>query len=142
MSFKIFETDQYTLKIREDADYLECTIKEGVTIDEELILETKAVIERYRPDTKFFVLSEGVGFFRITNKARKMTATKEYSSHMAAVAFHTDYISLKLLVDLYNQINKPVVETKLFNDRESAKEWLEKEMNKTKIEIKIANYHQ
>jgi hypothetical protein len=120
---KIFETDKYRLKIHSN-NFLESLIKEDVIIDTKLVLEVKQTIEQYKPGTRFYIFAEGVGFFNMNKEARKLTATKEFSSYMAAVAFFTKNPTLLLLGELYNAINKPAVETRLFTDRDKARRWL------------------
>jgi thiamine pyrophosphokinase len=66
-----------------------------------------------------------VGFYRTSKEARKLSATKEYSDHIAAVAVMTNHISTKLVLDLYLKIDKPVTLTKAFTDRNLALKWLE-----------------
>lgn len=127
MSFIVIDAEEYILKIHED-NFLEFTIKEGVTIDVEVILEAKKIVEEYKPGVKFFVLSEGAGFFNVTMEARKLSATKEFSSHLASIAFYTTNLSLIFLGEMYNNINKPAVRTKIFHSRYSAHEWLKGQM--------------
>lgn len=123
MSFIVIDADEYILKIHDD-NFLEYIIKDGVTLDAKVIHETKQIVEEYKPGVKFFVLAEGEGFFNITKEARELSATREFSSHMAAVAFHTPNPSLMYLGEMYNSMNKLTVTTKIFHSRYNAHEWL------------------
>jgi hypothetical protein len=127
MSVEIIESDGCCMKVHDDG-LLEYTIKEGVEMDTEFILNIKETLEALRPGQKYYCLSDSVGFFNITYEARELSATEEFSSHLAAVAFFTSNYSLQLMGDVYNKINKPVVETKIFADRDSALEWLREQM--------------
>jgi hypothetical protein len=123
MAYQEIESEEYLIRIHDD-NLMECKIKEGVAIDTEFLLKGKKMLEELLPGNKYYLLSEGIGFFSITQEAREMIASPEYSSHLRAVAFYTTNYSLKLLADMYNKINKPVVLTRVFTDRESAMEWL------------------
>ena len=127
MSFIVIEAEEYTLNIHDD-DFLECIIKEGVTVDVRVIEEIKKMIEEYKPGVRFYVLSEGIGFFNITKEAKELSATKEFSNHLAAIAFFTTNLSLIFMGEMYNSINKPAVTTKIFHSRYSAHEWLKTQM--------------
>ena len=132
MLVKVVETEKYILKIYED-NLLEYYVKEGVVIDMSLALEVKKICALYRPNTKFYVFTEGSGFFNVTKEVREAGASKEFSKNMAAVALFTNNPSLLLLGELYNKINKPVVETKIFTNREKAHKWLRSKMEKDQI---------
>lgn len=123
MSFIVIDADEYTLKIHHD-NFLEYIIKDGVTLDARVIHETKQIVEQYKPGVKFFVLAEGEGSFNITPEAKDLSATHEFSSHMAAVAFHTSNLTLIYLGEMYNSMNKLTVKTKIFHSRYNAHEWL------------------
>lgn len=117
------ETDKVILTIHENnfAGYL---IKQDVILDEKAVRETKRILEEFRPGAKYFVLAEGEGFFRVSRKARRLGASRSFSSHLAAVAFYSTNFSLHLLSELYNKIDKPAVVTRAFRDRELAMDWL------------------
>jgi hypothetical protein len=127
MTFISIEAEEYILKIHND-NFLEFIIREEAVLDVRVALEAKKIVEEYRPGIRFYVLAEGMGFFNVTKEARELSACKEYSSHMAAVAFHTTNPSMVFLGDLYNSINKPAVITKVFHSRYSAREWLQERM--------------
>ncbi len=120
---KIIESEHYLIKIH-DNDFTEYMIKDGVMYNESVARHTKNALEKYKKSAKFYVLAEGQNFFRVTKGARKLGADKEFSNHLAAVAFYSTNVSLSLLGELYIKINKPAVTTKLFTNRENAEEWL------------------
>jgi hypothetical protein len=127
MSFISIEADEYILKIHDD-NFLEFIIREDAVLDVRVALEVKKIVEEYRPGVKFYVLAEGMGFFNVTKEARELSASVEFSSHMACVAFHTNNPSVVFLGELYNSINKPAVSTRVFHSRYSAREWLQEKM--------------
>lgn len=128
---QIIETDKYKFTIYSEDAYIEYCIKEGATIEAEDVLEGKRQVTALYPGLKFYVLAEGINFFTLTSEARKVSATAEYSDNTIAIAFYTTNISVFLLGEMYNKINKPVVPTKVFNSRADAKEWLKKQMQQT-----------
>ncbi|HEY0029391.1 MAG TPA: hypothetical protein VGC65_01435 [Bacteroidia bacterium] len=123
MSFIVIDAEEYILKIHDD-NYLEFIIKEGATLDVRVALEAKQIVEEYRPGIKFFVLAEGMNFFNITKEARELSATESFVSQAEAVAFLTTSISMIFLAEMYKNISKPPVKTKIFHTRDNARDWL------------------
>lgn len=132
----VIEHSDYTMRMHDDG-MLEMIIHEGVTIDANFVWGVKAEVESRRPGKKFFVLVKGIGFFNVTSEAREISASRQFSGHMAAVAFYTTNYSLKLLTELYNKINKPVVITRVFGSREPAVEWLRELMKQPKMDYSV-----
>jgi hypothetical protein len=120
---KIFETNKYKLTFH-NINFYEILIKENVTLDVELLLEIKNISENNHLHTKSCILVEGVGFFNVTKEVRELGAEKKFSARAMAVACFFKNPSLLLIGELYNKINKPAVETKMFTNREKAKNWL------------------
>ncbi|MCW3105392.1 MAG: hypothetical protein JWO09_3832 [Bacteroidetes bacterium] len=129
---EIIETDKYTMKIHDQECLLEYIVKEGVKLDVDELLEGKKALTKLRPGVRFFVLAEGIEFFTISKEARDLCATAEYSDNTIAIAFYTPNISLLLMGEMYNKINKPAVPTKIFSQRDTAEEWLREQMKKLK----------
>jgi hypothetical protein len=123
---KVIETAEGITKVY-DNGFLESVVHEGVLIDTPFLEEGKKQLEELGRGRKFYVLSEGAGHFRITRKARSLSASREYSSHLAAIAILTSHLSIKLMVDLYNKLDKPPVTTKSFTKREDAINWLKQQ---------------
>jgi len=119
---KTIEAPEGITRVYENG-YLESFITEDAYIDVPFLIEGKKQLEETGLK-KFYVISEGAGFFRISKAARQLSASKEYSSHLAAVAVITSHVSTRLIVDLYHKIDKPVVPTKAFTDRNLARKWL------------------
>ncbi|MGZ4078514.1 MAG: DUF7793 family protein, partial [Bacteroidia bacterium] len=106
MKYEIIETEKCVIKIYSETPYLEYSIKEGASINEEDVLEYKKKVVNLRPGTKFYVLAEGIEFFTISQKAREICATKKFSDNTIAIAFYSTNISVLLLGEMYNKINK------------------------------------
>jgi hypothetical protein len=124
---KTFETDSYRMAVHDDY-FVEFVVKGDILFNAEHLRESKEMLLMNYPGKKFFVLFVGEEFFQVTKEARELAASKEFSSHLAAVALHTKNFSLRLLGDLYMKINKPNAPTKFFSDREAAIEWLREKM--------------
>jgi hypothetical protein len=125
MAYEIIETAKYIMKVHDDC-FIEYKIKEGANIDAYDVIEGKKEVVKLWPGTLFYVLAEGVEFFTMTREARAICASPVYADNTIAIAFYTTNVSVWLLGEMYNKINKPVVPTKIFNNRESALEWLNK----------------
>lgn len=103
-------------------------INEGVVLDTPYLITGKKSLLQLGLDKKFYVLAESNGFFRTTRKARQLSASREYSDHIAAVAIVTNHQFVALVADMYFLIDKPATPTKLFVNRDEARSWLEERM--------------
>jgi hypothetical protein len=117
------ETEKYNLKIY-DNHFIECVYNAGVTIDVEDCVSLRNEVLKHYTDKKFLVLVQGLEFFTVTRSARELSATEQYSSHMLAIAFHTNSSLLMVLAEAYTKITQPYVPTKFFRDPDAAHEWL------------------
>jgi hypothetical protein len=130
MSIDTIHCEKYTFKIDVENQFMEFVIKPDITIDVEDVMEAKKItVERY-PDTKFFVVAQGVEFFTLTKKARSLTATKEHSDNTIAIAFYSNNATLQFVGNMYLKIDKPHVPTKIFSNLNTAKEWLQEQMKR------------
>jgi hypothetical protein len=117
------ETSQFRLTVY--PDIIEFKIKANAIITEQFCIDAKFALAKLasaRPNS--YVLAESEGFIQVSKKARKLAASKEFSSHMTAIAFYTTNYALALLGELYNKINKPAVPVRIFTNRQVAREWL------------------
>lgn len=120
---KQFENDIYIMRIHKDG-FMEFIAKNDVVLDVTHLWESKKLSEEYMPGTQFYLLLEGEEFFQVTKEAREIAAGPQFSSHLKAVALYAKNLPLKLLGNIYIKINKPVVQTRFFDNRERAEEWL------------------
>ena|ERR1700741_66618 len=123
-SVETIETEKYLMRIDAASAYMEYVIKPGVTMDIEDIVAAKAKVLALYGNLKFYVYSEGAEFFTLTKAAREMCASTDHLDNTIAIAFYTSNVSLFLLGDLYNKVNKPHVPTEFFMNRDNAREWL------------------
>lgn len=138
-----FEHPCFLLKIYPEADFAKLTIRSEIIFDENAARASKKILEETNPGRKYFLLVSSEGFFRVTKEVRKLGASRAFSSHIAAIACYTSNISLFLLGELYNKINKPAHPTRVFSSKESAMEWLYEqaklpEQNPTEITVNLA----
>ena len=107
---------------------VESIINEGAYLDVAYLLNGKSRVEQALPGKKIYALSDSPGYYRISREARKLSASKEYSSHIAATAVVVNNAAVKLVLDLYMSIDKPYTPTKAFTKREEALKWLLEKM--------------
>src|ERR1043165_1708424 len=119
---KVFERKEGKTRVYANG-FVDAFLNDGVVLDASFLLEGKRQLEQ-TGIKKFYVLTEGTGNYKITEDAKKLSASKEYSAHLAAVAVVVNNAAIALVVDIYNTLNKPVVTTKPFTDREKARKWL------------------
>lgn len=124
-----FTTNEGTVNIY-DNGLVESLINEGAYIDVPYLLMGKSRVEQARPGKKFYALANGIGHYRVSKEARQLSASKEYSSHIAATAVMVNNAAVRLVVDLYMKIDKPFTPTKAFTKREDAISWLLEMMKK------------
>jgi hypothetical protein len=124
----ILDNKDFYLKIDPTLHSAELIFKAGALLNDEVARRIKQELQNANPGKKYFLLVGSEGYFRVTKKARKMGASRQFSSHLAVVSCYTQNTSLYLLGELYNKINKPPVPTKVFYHREEAKEWLAEQM--------------
>lgn len=114
-------------------DILFVKMKEGVNLGqlemEELL---KQAVELTAPN-KYFAIVDTTAPYDSTPESRSFYAESDYSKHRYADAFIVNSLPMRLLVNFFITFNKPKIQSKMFNNEESAYEWintLKKEMLK------------
>lgn len=120
---KIFETRAFLMKIHDDL-LIEFNVKRNVTLQASDVWESRDMSVNYIPGKKFFVLFEGDENADVSADARRAGASVEYTKHVAALALFSQKLHEKIIGNLFLKINKPLVPTKFFDDREKAIQWL------------------
>lgn len=64
------------------------------------------------------------GFVNVGEEASKYAISKEFTAHSLAHAVLVDSLSLRISMNFFNQIHKPIIPTKGFSDKKAAFEWL------------------
>jgi hypothetical protein len=121
---RVLETKEGTTTIYENG-FIESKIKDDALLDVDYLVEGKKLVEESLPGKKVLVITHSEGFYRITKEAKMLSASAGYSNHIAAVAVLTTHVALKFVLDFYLKINKPVVPTKGFTEKDTAIKWLQ-----------------
>ena len=129
---KTFETKAFIMKIHDDL-LVEFLVKKNVNLQASDLWESRDLSTEYIPHKKFFVLFEVDEDAEISGDARRADASQKYNEHVAACALYSDKMYLKIIGTLYLSVNKPVIPTKFFDDREEALLWLKDMQNKLTI---------
>jgi len=124
---KTFDTLNFSMVIHNNC-LIEFKIKKGISFTAGDIWLSRDLSVGYMPGKKFYVLTEAEDEFKPTQDARRAGASKEYGEHVAANAFFSKNLTLKILGNLFIKVSRPVVPTRFFDEREKALEWLQKHM--------------
>lgn len=120
---KTFETDAFIMTIHDDL-LIEFSIKKDVTLQASDVWESRDMSVNYMPDKKFLVLFQADDGADVSGDARRAGASKEYTNHVAALALFSQKLHEKIIGNLFLKINKPIVPTKFFDDKDAAISWL------------------
>ncbi len=120
---KQFETDAFLMTIHDDL-LIEFRVKKNITLQEKDVWESRDLSVNYMPDKKFHVLMEAEENVDVSGDARRAGASKEYSKHVAALALCSNKLHETIIGNLFLKINKPIVPTRFFEDRNKALQWL------------------
>jgi hypothetical protein len=107
---------------------METTTKEGAYLDVPYLVEGKRRAQNLGLNKRFYVLADAQGFYRISRRARALLATKDYSDHIAAIAVVKTHLFIKLVLELFFQLDKPATPTKAFTNKADALRWLKERM--------------
>lgn len=120
---KVFETRAFLMTIHDDL-LIEFKVKRNVTLQANDVWESRDMSVEYIPDKKFFVLFEGDEYADVSGDARRAGASVEYTKHVAALALYSQKLHEKIIGNLFLKINRPLVPTRFFDDRDLAISWL------------------
>ena len=120
---KRFETKAFLMTVHDDL-FIEFLVKDNVNLQASDVWESRDLSVSYIPNKKFFVLFEGGEDSSVSGEARRAGASKEYTGHVAALALYSNKAYERIIGSLFLKINKPLVPTDFFDDREKAIAWL------------------
>ena len=126
---RVFEPKAFLMKVHDDL-LIEFLVKDNINLQASDVWESRDLSVNYIPSKKFFVLFEGGEDASVSGEARRAGASKEYTGHVAALALYSNKSYERIIGSLFLKINKPLVPTEFFDDREKAIAWL-KIMQKT-----------
>lgn len=128
---KTLETSVAFLSFEDDI--LLVKMKEGINLDQsEMEQLLKQAVEFTSPN-KYFAIIDTTALYDSTPESRSFYAESDYSNYRYADAFIVNSLPMRLLVNFFITFNKPKIPSKMFNNEESALNWiqsLKKEMLK------------
>ena len=80
--------------------------------------------QRLSEGSKYSLLVIIGKYTNVSPEARELAANKELSKNRTSLAFVTDSLAHKLVVNFFIKFNRPSTPTKLFTDEEEAIRWL------------------
>lgn len=120
---KTFETNAFLMTIHDDL-LIEFKVKANINLEAKDVWESRDLSVNYIPGKKFYVLFEGDDEASVSGEARRAGASEEYTKHVAALALYSNKAYERIIGSLFLKINKPLVPTEFFDDREKAIAWL------------------
>jgi hypothetical protein len=117
-------------------DYVKLWIEDGILVilykkDSVIGLnaakEIMALVKKIRKGISYPVLSYNKNIKAISKEAREFFATKEGCEGLVKGAIVVDSGFSKIIGNLFLSVNKPVIQGKLFTNKEEAIEWLNQE---------------
>lgn len=119
---KILDTPFASLSYEDDI--LLVKMKEGVNLGQSEMEDLlKQAVELTTPN-KYFAIIDTTAPYDSSVEARNFYAESEYSKYRYADAFIVNSLPMRLLVNFFITFNKPKIPSKMFNDSESANEWI------------------
>ena len=120
---KRFETKAFLMTVHDDL-LIEFLVKDNFNLQASDVWESRDLSVNYIPNKKFFVLFEGGEDASVSGEARRAGASKEYTGHVAALALYSNKAYERIIGSLFLKINKPLVPTEFFDDKDKAIAWL------------------
>jgi hypothetical protein len=107
--------------------------KSGAELEAEDIIAAKDANLKLTNGKRYTVLLSFGYLANTTKEARETAAAKNFSSKTIALALLTESLGQRLMGNFYLNVNKPNVNTRLFNSKELALVWLRQQLNENKI---------
>lgn len=107
---------------------VENVILEYTSIDTEEVLKIKEANKQLTDGRPYAVLVNSGLFTSITKEARELSASTEFAQMTIAKALLVHSLGHRIVGEFYIKINKPLIKTKVFSNRDKAIEWLNKEI--------------
>jgi hypothetical protein len=109
--------------LREDG-IIQINCSDNFEYEVEHIKENLAAIKQLSGDKKVLVLNMAGNNASVTKEVREYVATAPHKSFVKAEAFVIGSLAQHLLASFYNKINKPIVPTGFFKNKQEAEYWL------------------
>lgn len=127
------ETKTKSAKIRLiSPNLIENIIQNYAGIDAEDVLEIKEMNKEIAEGKRYAVLFDTGEYTSFTKEARELASSKEFVGDTIAKALLVRSLGHRIVANFYININKPVMTTKVFEDRDKAINWLNEQIQADK----------
>ncbi len=113
-----------------DKDIIRFKLLDDIDIEKKDAEEAIEAINTITQRKAYYLLTETGNHFTASAEAREYMANKIGSTSILANAIYLRSLPIRLIINVYVKINKPVVPTKVFNSEELALEWLKEQISK------------
>lgn len=121
----VIETSTAVLSLIEDG-IIHFQTKPHADFGLEEMLEVREANAKLSGGKPYCVIMEAGEFTTFSKEAKKASASKEHTKNRISLALIQDNMAMKLIVDLYMKLNKPVGPTKAFSNKADALDWTRK----------------
>lgn len=107
-----------------EGNILRLELKDEVEIESSDIIALSEATTSMSEGIKYGLLVISGKYTTVTPEARKTAARQDLGINRIALAFVSNSLAQKLLVNFFISFNKPTTPTKLFTNQNDAKKWL------------------
>lgn len=118
------QTENHIANLKYDDNILYVIIKENVDLgipEMDELLEFSAKFTNYE---KRYTIVDTRSNYNSSQEVSNHYANSDYNKYRYADAFIVNSLAMRLLVNFYIRFHKPKIPTKLFNDEQSALNWI------------------
>jgi hypothetical protein len=105
--------------------------KETVTIED--VIKTKEINQRLAKNNPYCILISKGEFSIVPADVREFISSPVFAGATVAKALLTTSVADKIIGQFYIKINKPIIKTKLFTNKEKAIIWLKQQLDDKSI---------
>lgn len=119
---KTLDTPFAILDLQDDVLYVK--MKEGINLGQPEMEELLKQAVEFTSPNNYFAVIDTTSPYDSSLEARNFYAESEYSKYRYADAFIVNSLPMRLLVNFFITFNRPKIPSKMFNNAESAYEWI------------------
>ncbi|MBK6523332.1 MAG: hypothetical protein IPG08_14005 [Sphingobacteriaceae bacterium] len=109
------------------------TFKEGIMLETEDLLATKSANLKLANGKRYGVILSFGYLANITKETRDLAASEKFKQNTVVLAILTHSTGQRLMGNFYLNFNKPISPTKLFNNLDKAKEWMQEMLKESGV---------
>jgi hypothetical protein len=113
-----------------DRNIIRFKLLDDIDIEKQDAEEAIEAINTITQGKKYYLLTETGNNFTASAESREYMASNIGSTSIVANAIYLKSLPIRLIINVYVKINKPVVPTKVFNSEALALEWLNEQISK------------